>query len=63
MMPADLKDTTMNPATRTLARVVLTDEGAPDFEILIETLMGKKAELRFNYIQANAKFVADEMDV
>ncbi len=59
MMPADLKDTTMNPATRTLARVVLTDEGAPDFEILIETLMGKKAELRFNYIQANAKFVED----
>jgi|CXWL01.1.fsa_nt_gi topoisomerase-4 subunit B len=59
MMPADLKDTTMNPATRTLARVVLTDESAPDFEILIETLMGKKAELRFNYIQANAKFVED----
>jgi topoisomerase-4 subunit B len=63
MMPADLKDTTMNPATRTLARVVLTDDGAPDFEVLIETLMGKKAELRFNYIQANAKFVADEIDV
>ncbi len=59
MMPADLKDTTMNPATRTLARVVLTDEDAPDFEVLIETLMGKKAELRFNYIQANAKFVED----
>jgi topoisomerase-4 subunit B len=59
MMPADLKDTTMNPATRTLARVVLDDSGAPDFEILIETLMGKKAELRFNYIQENAKFVAD----
>jgi topoisomerase-4 subunit B len=59
MMPADLKDTTMNPETRTLARVVLTDDGAPDFEVLIETLMGKKAELRFNYIQANAKFVED----
>ena len=59
MMPADLKDTTMNPATRTLARVVLDDSGAPDFEVLIETLMGKKAELRFNYIQANAKFVED----
>jgi topoisomerase-4 subunit B len=59
MMPADLKDTTMNPATRTLARVVLDDDGAPDFEVLIETLMGKKAEKRFDYIQANAKFVAD----
>jgi len=59
MMPADLKDTTMNPATRTLARVVLDDQGAPDFEVLIETLMGKKAEKRFDYIQANAKFVED----
>ena len=63
MMPADLKDTTMNPQTRTLARVVLDDDGAPAFEVLIETLMGKKAEKRFDYIQANAKFVADEIDV
>ena len=31
----------------------------PDFEVLIETLMGKKAEKRFDYIQANAKFVED----
>src|SRR6185436_2659259 len=57
MMPGDLKDTTMNPATRTLARVVLTDDGAPAFEILIETLMGKKAEKRFDYIQEHATFV------
>ena len=49
----------MNPATRTLARVVLNDAGAPDFEVLIETLMGKKAELRYNYIQEHAKFVED----
>lgn len=63
MMPADLKDTTMNPATRTLARVVLDESGAPDFEILIETLMGKKAEKRFDYIQQHAKFVAEEIDV
>ena len=63
MMPADLKQTTMNPATRTLARVVLTDEDALDFEGLVETLMGKKAELRFNYIQANASFAAAEIDI
>jgi topoisomerase IV subunit B len=63
MMPADLKQTTMDPATRTLARVVLDDSGAPEFEVLIETLMGKKAELRFNYIQEHAKFVAEEIDV
>jgi topoisomerase-4 subunit B len=63
MMPADLKATTMDPATRTLARVVLDEEGLPAFEQLVETLMGKKPELRFHYIQANAKFVAEEIDV
>jgi topoisomerase-4 subunit B len=63
MMPGDLKETTMDPATRTLARVVLDEQGLPAFENLVETLMGKKAELRFNYIQANAKFVAEEIDV
>ncbi len=62
MMPADLKQTTMNPETRTLARVVLEEDELPDFDALVETLMGKKAELRFNYIQANARFV-DEVDV
>jgi topoisomerase-4 subunit B len=62
MMPADLKDTTMNPKTRTLARVVLDENGVPEFEGLVETLMGKKAELRFNYIQQNARFV-EEVDV
>ncbi len=59
MMPADLKETTMNPETRTLARVVLDEEGLPAFESLVDTLMGKKAELRFNYIQEHAKFVED----
>ncbi len=62
MMPAQLKETTMDPKTRTLARVVLDEGGLPEFEGLVETLMGKKAELRFNYIQANARFV-DEVDV
>jgi topoisomerase-4 subunit B len=62
MMPADLKGTTMNPASRTLARVVLDDTGAVAFDDLVETLMGKKAESRFNYIQANARFV-EEVDV
>ena len=61
-MPADLKATTMDPATRTLARVVLDEKGLPAFELLVETLMGKKAELRFQYIQEHAKFV-EEVDV
>jgi len=62
MMPGDLKETTMDPATRTLARVVLDEEGLPAFESLVDTLMGKKAEKRFEYIQEHAKFV-EEVDV
>ncbi|MFN4185442.1 MAG: DNA topoisomerase IV subunit B [Hyphomonas sp.] len=60
MNPAQLKETTMNPASRTLARVTLPAT-MDDLEIkpadLINTLMGKKAELRFRFIQENAAFV------
>ncbi|QUS36710.1 DNA topoisomerase IV subunit B [Falsirhodobacter algicola] len=56
----DLKDTTMNPATRKLIRVSIDEDSeATD---LVERLMGKKPELRFQYIQENAKFV-EELDV
>jgi topoisomerase-4 subunit B len=61
MMPAQLKETTMNPKTRTLARVSLPD-GLAGPEDLVETLMGKRAELRFKFIQDNASFVS-EIDV
>jgi topoisomerase-4 subunit B len=59
MMPGDLKETTMNPKTRTLARVVLEEDELDDFDGLVETLMGRKPELRFHYIQQNARFVED----
>ncbi len=61
MMPAQLKETTMNPATRTMARVQLP-KSPKAIEELVETLMGKKPELRFKYIQDNAKFI-EELDV
>ncbi len=64
MNPGQLKETTMNPASRTLARVTL--EAIDDVEVpaeeLINTLMGKKAELRFRFIQENAAFV-EELDI
>ena len=61
MMPAQLKETTMNRNTRTMARVSLP-KSVKSVEDLVETLMGKKPELRFKFIQDNAKFV-DELDV
>ena len=62
MMPAQLKETTMDPKTRTLARVTLPHD-EEDVENLVETLMGRKPELRFRYIQDHAEFVTDDLDV
>ena len=71
-MPArQLKETTMNQAERTLLRVTLTDAEAAaeeakaqkkEAESLVERLMGRKPELRFAFIQENAKFVS-ELDI
>ncbi|MEE2567589.1 DNA topoisomerase IV subunit B [Hyphobacterium marinum] len=54
MTPAQLKTTTMDPKTRQLARVTFPEAARPSFEALVETLMGRKAELRFQYIQEHA---------
>ena len=62
MMPAQLKDTTMDPAKRILARVTLP-RSEEAVEALVETLMGRKPELRFSFIQENAEFAADDLDV
>lgn len=58
----DLKDTTMNPKTRKLIRVSIDDDEGNETGDLVERLMGKKPELRFEYIQENARFV-EELDV
>ncbi|MEM7544579.1 MAG: DNA topoisomerase IV subunit B [Pseudomonadota bacterium] len=58
----DLKDTTMNPLTRTLIRVAIDDDEPGETGDLVERLMGKKPELRFDYIQENARF-AEELDI
>lgn len=62
MMPAQLKETTMNPLTRTLARLYIPDDEETTIADLVETLMGKKAELRYHWITANAKY-AEELDL
>jgi topoisomerase-4 subunit B len=54
MMPQQLKETTMRPGSRTLIQVQVADNAETDD--LVERLMGKKAELRFQFIQENAAF-------
>src|ERR1700744_2526754 len=63
MMPAQLKETPMRPGHRTLVRVDIADSERKKTESLVEQLMGKKPELRFQYIQENAQFAKDAVDV
>jgi len=58
----DLRETTMNPATRKLIRVTIDEDEPGETAGLVERLMGKKPEMRFQYIQENARFV-EELDV
>jgi topoisomerase-4 subunit B len=62
MLPAQLKETTMRPGHRTLLRVVVPKEDSKQTDGLVEQLMGRKPELRFQFIQENATFV-DELDI
>lgn len=66
MPPAQLRDTTMNPARRTLLRVALPDPGDAvtaderrDLDRLVDDLMGREAKRRFAFIQENARFVGE----
>ncbi|MGA9796584.1 MAG: DNA topoisomerase IV subunit B [Rhizomicrobium sp.] len=63
MMPAQLKETTMKAGTRILVRVDVADGDNKKTEALVERLMGKKPELRFQFIQENAQFAAADVDV
>ncbi len=58
----DLKETTMDPGSRKLIRVTIDEDEPGETGDLVERLMGKKPELRFQYIQENARFV-EELDV
>ncbi|MDR3520398.1 MAG: DNA topoisomerase IV subunit B [Acidocella sp.] len=59
MPPAVLKDTTMDPAKRTLLRIVAAPEDRAATSEMVESLMGKRPELRFQFIQENAGTVQD----
>ena len=62
MPPAALKETTMDPAKRTLLKVVAPPEERAKTNELVESLMGRRPELRFQFIQERARTVA-EVDV
>ncbi|MGB5482990.1 toprim domain-containing protein, partial [Parasphingorhabdus sp.] len=63
MNPSQLRETTMDPNTRSLFKVTLPQEyeqraGVKD---LVDRLMGKNPEHRFNFIQQNAASLDEEV--
>ncbi|MBO1323753.1 DNA topoisomerase IV subunit B [Acetobacter sp. TBRC 12305] len=63
MPPADLKETTMDPSRRTLLRVVTPVEERLNTRERVESLMGRKPELRFAFIQEHARSVDELLDI
>ena len=63
MNPQQLRETTMDRKTRTLIRVTLPQEYEERMGVrdLVERLMGKNPEHRFQFIQANAATVDEEV--
>src|SRR5215469_6199507 len=61
MMPAQLKETTMDPKKRTLLRVVLLADDRDGTADSVERLMGTKPEARFAFIQERAEFAREDM--
>jgi len=64
MLPKQLKETTMNRATRTLLRVKIDEDDRTGTTKLVDQLMGNKPEARFKFIQERAAFAEpDALDI
>jgi len=61
MMPAQLRETTMDRRKRTLLRVVLIDDERKKAASSVERLMGTKPEARFAFIQERAEFAREDL--
>jgi topoisomerase-4 subunit B len=55
MLPAQLKQTTMDPTKRTLLKITMDD--IEESAIFLDRIMGKNPEARFDFIQENALLV------
>ena len=69
MPPKQLKETTMSKLNRKLIKIELPKRNLEEadkrrsVDRLVDTLMGRKADLRFDYIQNNAISMLDDIDV
>jgi topoisomerase IV subunit B len=60
MLPAQLKETTMDPRKRQLLQVKLMEDEKKTTSRVVEQLMGNKPEERFKFISERAEFVPEE---
>lgn len=63
MMPAQLKETTMDPSKRILLKVMVDHESRDEASDTVERLMGNKPEARFIFIQERAAFAGELIDL
>jgi topoisomerase-4 subunit B len=63
MSMRDLRDTTMDPAKRTLLRVALVEDEGAETADAVERLMGTKPEARFAFIQDRAAQARELVDI
>ena len=61
MMPQTLFETTLNPATRRLLRVMIDPEDEEETETVMSELMGNDPKPRFKFVMAHADD-AEELD-
>ena len=59
MDASQLWETTMDPATRVLSRVMIDEENPQDLDITFTTLMGDEVEPRREFIEANARYATN----
>ena len=63
MLPAQLKETTMDPRKRTLLKVMIAEDDRDETASSVERLMGNKPEARFAFIQERAAFAKELVDI
>ncbi|NQY82318.1 MAG: DNA topoisomerase IV subunit B, partial [Alphaproteobacteria bacterium] len=64
MPPLQLRETTMAPAKRQLIQLTLPEAAHSDTAKIVDILMGRKPELRLNFIQEHAHiFNTAELDI
>ena len=59
MDASQLWETTMDPKTRVLSKVLIDEENPQELDLTFTTLMGDEVEPRREFIETNAKYATN----